>query len=232
MKKLLTKTAKLFFIVALTFMASCESEEASTDLGDNDPGVNPYGNWVRGDGQDSYLKFGTGTVSNCSNGNLTVGTFNASEPSMTYVVQGEVIKFPLKFNSNNSLLVGVPDQAVDTNTAMIYYRSEDFPCDGGGGGGSGGGTGGGTGGGSTTGKVLFWTSSDLGCGVINVSINGSSGSIAGYYSSGSPECGASYGANFTLTAGTYNFTASCSSYNWSGTVSVTANGCSRMQLYN
>ncbi len=90
--------------------------------------------------------------------------------------------------------------------------------------------GGGTGGGGvTTGQVIFWTATDLGCGNITVNCNGSSKTITGYNVS-TPACGTTYAATFTLDPGTYNFTASCSGVNWSGTVSVTAGGCSTMQL--
>jgi hypothetical protein len=82
----------------------------------------------------------------------------------------------------------------------------------------------------TTGQVMFWTQNDLGCGTITVNVAGNGGSITGYYSSGAPSCGAAYGANFTLPAGNYSFTASCSSYNWNGNVTVTAGGCFKMQL--
>ena len=232
MKKFLTKSVQLLFIATLLVLAACEPDAVSDDTDDTGDGnsttVNPYGNWVRGDGVLAYLKFGTGTVTSCSNGKITTGTFNASEPSMTYTVQGDVIKFPLRFNTNNTLLVGVPDQAVNTNNATLYYRSDQFPCTGGGGGSGGGGGGGG---GATTGKVLFWTSSDLGCGIINVSVSGQSKGIAGFYASGTPDCGASYGANFTLPLGTFNFTASCSKYTWNGTVTITPDGCAKMRLY-
>ena len=79
------------------------------------------------------------------------------------------------------------------------------------------------------GSVLFWISSDLGCGNIKVTINGSTNYISSYYSA-SPSCGASGCANFTLPIGSYNYTASCDSYTWSGTVKSTSNGCSKMQL--
>lgn len=80
-------------------------------------------------------------------------------------------------------------------------------------------------------EITFWVGSDLGCGSINVTLeNVGSGSITSYYSS-SPDCGASGCANFSnLAAGTYNFTASCPDYNWSGTISVSEDQCSKMQL--
>lgn len=89
----------------------------------------------------------------------------------------------------------------------------------------------GGGGGATTGQVIFWTSSDFGCGNITVVCNGISRQITGYYSSGTPDCGDTYGANFTLNPGSYNFTATCSGGNsWSGNITITAGICSKMQL--
>jgi hypothetical protein len=96
------------------------------------------------------------------------------------------------------------------------------------------GTGGGTTGGgttATTGNVSFWTKTDLGCGNITVNVNGQSGSITGYNTGGVSTCNVSGGANFTLPAGNYNYTASCSGGDtWSGTIAVTAGGCLLQQL--
>lgn len=97
--------------------------------------------------------------------------------------------------------------------------------------GGGGGTGGG-GGGTGSGSAMIWTQVDHGCGNISVTVNGSTQTISSYYSSGAPSCGASGCANFSLPPGSYNVTASCSSKNWSGTVTVTANGCYKLQLLN
>ncbi|MBS1782955.1 MAG: hypothetical protein JSS78_07800 [Bacteroidetes bacterium] len=92
-----------------------------------------------------------------------------------------------------------------------------------------GGNGNGNNGGST-GDVMFWLSSDMTCGSISVTCAGITKAISSYYSSGAPSCGASGCATFTLKPGTYSFTASCSNKNWSGNVTVTSNGCYKMQL--
>lgn len=92
---------------------------------------------------------------------------------------------------------------------------------------SGGGSGGG---GSTTGQAMFWIGSDLGCGNITVNCNGQSRTISSYYSSGAPSCGASGTATFSFAPGTYSYTASCSGLTWSGTVTITSGGCSKIQL--
>ena len=94
-------------------------------------------------------------------------------------------------------------------------------------GGNGGGNGGG---GNGTGKATFWTQSDFGCGNITVYVSNTSGTISGYFSSGNPGCNADSSANFQLSPGTYDWTASCSNYNWSGTITINEDNCSTMQL--
>lgn len=86
-----------------------------------------------------------------------------------------------------------------------------------------------SGGGSTTGQGMFWTAVDHGCGPITVVCNGITRTITSYYGS-MPACGATGCANYSLSPGTYSYTASCSGYTWSGTITILANGCSRIQL--
>ncbi|MDR6969472.1 hypothetical protein J2X31_003503 [Flavobacterium arsenatis] len=207
---------RLLIVLALVFTAfGCESDDEGDDI-ENDPSSSFEGSWKR-ENMETYVKFVGSNAITCSGGVETVGSFNASEPSMTFVIGQEVIKFPLKINGN-ALLVGVPNQAVETHNAQIYYRSNVFPCDGSGGGGSG------------EGNIMFWIGSDLGCGNISVTLQGQgSGSITSYYGS-SPNCGASGCANFTVAPGTYSYTASCGNYTWNGTITVPANQCYKMQL--
>lgn len=82
----------------------------------------------------------------------------------------------------------------------------------------------------TTGQGMFWAASDLGCGNITVTIGSSSGVITNYYNTSIPNCGAAYCATFTLTPGTYSYTATCSSKTWSGSITITAGDCSKIQL--
>jgi hypothetical protein len=98
-------------------------------------------------------------------------------------------------------------------------------------GGNGGNGAGGSGSGSANkGQVMFWASSDLGCGNITVSCNGSSAQVSAY-SSTAPSCGTIGAATFSLSPGTYNYSASCTGgLTWSGTATVTANGCNKIQL--
>jgi hypothetical protein len=110
-----------------------------------------------------------------------------------------------------------------------YQYMQSLDCstfDGSGGGGSGGGGGGG----GTTGSLTVWSQVDHGCGNISVTVNGSTQIVSSYYSSGAPSCGSSGCANFTLNPGTYSISASCSSYTWNATLSVTAGGCSTLKL--
>ena len=93
-----------------------------------------------------------------------------------------------------------------------------------------GGGGGGTGGGSGSGQLTFWVSSDFSCGPITVNVSNYSGTITSYYYTGSPGCNASGCANFNLAPGSYSFNASCSSYTWQGTVTVTEDYCYTMEL--
>jgi hypothetical protein len=87
-----------------------------------------------------------------------------------------------------------------------------------------------SGGGSSTGQAMFWTAFDRGCGNINVVINGVTKQISSYYTSSIPACGASGCATFDLPPGTYSYSASCSGWSTTGTVTVTAGGCMRVQF--
>lgn len=215
MKKLNATIVKTLLLLFVVVGLSCESEDEVESI-DNDDTTNYYGNWKR-DGMETYVKFDGSTATTCSSGGVTtVGTFDASEPSMTFNIQGEIITFPLDFQGD-VLLMGVPDQAIDTNTAQYYSRSNKFPC-------SGGGTGGGDG------TIMFWVQSDPGCGPISVTLNGQgSNSITGFYST-SPDCGAVSAANFSVPGGTYSFTASCTERTWDGTVTVEDDQCFKMRL--
>ena len=82
----------------------------------------------------------------------------------------------------------------------------------------------------SSGQGMFWTASDQNCGPITVTINGQSKTITSYYSSVTPSCGANGCANFSLPAGTYSYKATCSSYQWSGSITITAGGCFKMKL--
>ncbi len=80
------------------------------------------------------------------------------------------------------------------------------------------------------GKIVFWVDADLGCGVIDVTINGTTKSITSYYSGSTPSCDDAGCATFELAPGSYNWTAACTGSTWSGTSTVTTEGCFKMQL--
>jgi hypothetical protein len=81
-----------------------------------------------------------------------------------------------------------------------------------------------------TGFGSFWINADSQCGPITVYCNGNSRNITGFLTSTIPYCGDTGIATFELVPGAYPFTASCSSKSWSGTIIITAGGCSKMQL--
>ena len=142
----------------------------------------------------------------------------------TCTVSVNGIDFVLEANldANGSIDVIVSGYGVDCSDATGNT--------GGGGGTGGGGTGGG---GSGKGDVKFWTNQDYGCGQITVNLSSvGSSTITGYYYAGTPDCTIDgYGGNFNdLTPGTYNYTASCQGYNWSGTVTISEDSCFKLQL--
>ena len=106
-----------------------------------------------------------------------------------------------------------------TVTAGGCFKEELQGSSGGGGGGNNN---------SGSGQATFWIASNIYG--ITVTCGGQSKTITSYYSSGAPNCGATGCATFDLAPGTYPFTATNGSSNWSGSVTVTANGCFKEQL--
>lgn len=206
--------------------ASCEEEnnkpnETETPTGNSS---SIYGTWARNDGQAStYLKIEGSAATTCNNGKATNGSFNASTPSVIFTVAGVTHTFKI-IMSGSKLILRVPATSTNPNHVDTeYIRSNNWPCGGSGGDGSGGTTTGGTG------NVIFYTQTDHGCGPITVKISNQVGSISSYYSA-TPNCGDTGGANFTLPAGNYNYTAECSKYTWGSSITITAGGCFKMKL--
>ena len=85
--------------------------------------------------------------------------------------------------------------------------------------------------GAGSGNVTFWTSDNV-AGGVDVTINSTTNHMSQYFASGAPSCGAQGAAAFTLSAGTYNFTAQQTggSLSWAGSVTVTDGGCLKEQL--
>jgi len=80
-----------------------------------------------------------------------------------------------------------------------------------------------------TGSAVFWYNS-AGTNA-TVTVGGQTGYITQYYSGYNPNCGSSGCANFTLPTGIYSFYASSTFSTWSGNITITKNGCSKMLLY-
>lgn len=81
------------------------------------------------------------------------------------------------------------------------------------------------------GSAVFYTVEGT-CGPIEVSIDGESvGSFSMFLSNGvTPECGNENFLTATVDVGDHDFTATCGQYNWSGTINITNDGCTPMQL--
>lgn len=81
-----------------------------------------------------------------------------------------------------------------------------------------------------TGDVTFWQQTGSGYGVTVVSVNGVTSNITSEYGA-APSCGTSGCAVFNgLDEGTYNYTATDGTANWSGSVTITE-GCKTVKLY-
>jgi hypothetical protein len=81
------------------------------------------------------------------------------------------------------------------------------------------------------GDVTFWQQTDSGYGITVVNIDGVTSNITSEYDA-APSCGSSGCAVFNhLETGSYSYTATDGTDNWSGTVTVTEDGCSTMRLY-
>jgi len=82
----------------------------------------------------------------------------------------------------------------------------------------------------STGSVVFYNTTNYG--VVTVSINGASGQITSYITSGTPTCGFSGCATFDLPPNvSYNYTASNGNgVTWSGSIIPTADQCSQVLL--
>jgi hypothetical protein len=103
-------------------------EDGDGIAGDPGDGANSGSYWQRNDGSLAWLSLGSGVAKACANGQETIGTYNGSAPSMTFVIGSDTLVFPLRFDGTDTLLVGVPQQGVDTNTATYYVRTSTYPC--------------------------------------------------------------------------------------------------------
>lgn len=128
----MSKNAIIFFLLA-GWLVSCEkysddlnnSSSNSSGSGSNTSSGN---HWRRSDGVNTTLSFSGSTARACTNNAETIGTYNASEPSMTFAVNGQNIKFPLRFVNSNTLIVRVPSQATNTHEDVTYTRIDSYSC--------------------------------------------------------------------------------------------------------
>lgn len=78
------------------------------------------------------------------------------------------------------------------------------------------------------GDATFWYNSNGT--TATVTVGGYTRYITAYYSTYNPSCGSSGCANFTLPTGTYSYYASSTFSTWSGNITVSKNGCTRILL--
>src|SRR5687768_17138979 len=112
MKSLLRKAA----LVALVLIGTGGCDAGSLGLENPDGtsgsqiGGSPGPYWSRNDGQrTAYLSLSGGTAKACAGGEETLGTFSSSKPSMTFVIQGERIEFPLEFRNSSNVRTTASD---------------------------------------------------------------------------------------------------------------------------
>ncbi|MGG5507080.1 MULTISPECIES: hypothetical protein [unclassified Myroides] len=174
------------------------------------------------DGEITYRFDRNGTYYAQEPGNSITASFTFDKARMIIFFPGDEHGNQIKtLNDTNLTFWGYYETAGIRAETTMYFKKYT------GGTGSGGGN---NGGGSSDGQISFWIGSDYQCGPITVTVNGQSRSITSYYSNGIADCNATGNANFTLAPGTYSFTATCQSYNWSGTFEIKAAGCLRMNL--
>lgn len=81
------------------------------------------------------------------------------------------------------------------------------------------------------GEVMFWVDEDFKFGPISIYHDYVfKGQITKYYPYGAPDCGSSGCVTVRMENGTYNFTASCSSWSWSGEITIKDGNCYKKKL--
>lgn len=212
MKYLFKKT--LLFILSTLVFISCK-KAVIEDPGNGGGGTNNNGQamfWVGSD-------FGCGNISVTCNGlTATITGYNQAIPSCGTSNTATFTLPPGTYNytaSCTGLTWSGTVTVISDNCSKIQLTNNG---------------GGGNGGGNSSGQVMFWAASNFGCGNVTVVCNGVTRTITSYSTSGTPSCGANGFATFNFSPGTYSYSASCSSYTWSGTAVVTAGGCNKIQL--
>jgi major membrane immunogen (membrane-anchored lipoprotein) len=224
MKKVVIITTTIFVAIA-SLLVGCKKTDPTG--GSNTGGsTHPYG---IGNGMYSvYIKtdLGVGNIT-CTIDGTSVGTishFGANTVCGSADINKVLSAGTHSFSGVSS--TGVTWSFTFTVTADICSSTYLIYTGGSSGSGS---SGSGGGGGSSTGQAVFYATGNFSGGPITVNVNGQSNSFNSYFTA-APSCGASGAATFTLPVGTYNFTASNTNDNWSGTINVSSGGCSKMGL--
>jgi major membrane immunogen (membrane-anchored lipoprotein) len=85
--------------------------------------------------------------------------------------------------------------------------------------------------GNYTANLTFWTASNCSPNPITVTINGQNSVMTEFFPTVVPSCGSQGCANFSLGAGSYNYSATNGDTTWTGTVSVDKGSCTLQQLF-
>lgn len=192
--------------------------------------------WTRNDGLGTASLSLSGTTAKaCTDGKETIGTFNASKPSMTFTIGKDVLEFPLLFQNGN-LYLGAPNKYVDVYNAQTQYApSKTYGC--------------GSGSGSTAkGTIMVWSDvPEYGFKYdfngIYVSISGvadTSTVYGGHYTS-APACGSTYCFTKDVEPGSYTVTGKVyplqpisgpkpPTYSVSYTVTVVSGQCTKVLI--
>lgn len=191
------------FVLAVLFSCTKSSmddfEIIKEKIGGSSSGTSTdkmLGIWERNDGQaETYLKLEGTVATTCNSGTETVGTFNSSAPSATFVVSGTTYLFPLKMQGD-ILIVQVPDQGNANHVDTEYIKSTTWPCSGGGGGGS-----------TNCFVGAIWKKSDCNGAVYNIKFNSNNTGYMTYTGCAPWNVSSSrYEFNWTESAGSITYT--------------------------
>lgn len=225
---LLKTTFKLIVLFGIFFLSGCEKDNDAVDGGSS----SLTGVWVRiVDSSGDETDIAIGGISGEPSNRVYMCEWKGNVGLYKGYINGNTITWDSQYGLPNASAKKVGAKLEFyypsvSNSLPTYYDSGSWSrhC----------GTlsisGAGSGSNSKTGNAMFWISSDLGCGHITVTVNGQSKTISSYYNSSTPSCGASGCANFTLSPGTYNFSASCDNKTWNSSITVEEGGCQKMRL--
>ena len=219
----------LILSIAALFVQSCEQEpitKPGSGGSGNSPGQVMF--WLQSD-----LGCGSITVNVSGYGSKIISSYYSAGVSSCGADGCATFSLPDGNYSYTASCSGGTTWSGTVNSSRGYCNKIKLIASGGSSGGGGGGSGGGSGGGgSSSTQMMFYTSSDLGEGNITVTLSGySSKYITKYFSSGTPDCGVSGAATYTVPSGTYSYTAKGQAGGtWSGSVNVVNGQCNKLRL--